>query len=462
MTYRLTLICTLGIALTTSSALAVKVNTNLFYDNSAGPNSGGNITTPDFIYVDTLTDATTGVVFDIEVRLAAAGGTGNLRTNGGTTDREFGVEGNNAAIDTVGESITASLQSLTVTDFGGNSASDVSVTFDGFTDMILFFVDNDGDSGEVTDGSNTLFEWNGSLVAGSPDTTLASGVGFTPGISGQSASNTNNARVEFSGVLPQTLVAASTAFSGSGTPVDPNRWRVDDFGVQFDVTVTERDLLTLRVTPNEMSILGGGVANGVDLDIDFVEIASDAGSLTTGTYTGLGGNPSYPAGSGTGDGWEFGSNNDSQKIIESYLLGSSTVAIDQEVMLGDGFDASGARDLSFTYHRVGDSQGTVGNVVYVLTGDFNGDLVVDGADYAYWRNNLGANESVLNGTGDQSGTVDSGDLNLWLQNFGISWAAPASASASTVPEPGAMGLAMLSTIVAGVWRRRSSVGCSCE
>src|SRR5690606_30966986 len=52
-----------------------------------------------------------------------------------------------------------------------------------------------------------------------------------------------------------------------------------------------------------------------------------------------------------------------------------------------------------------------------LAGDFNGNGVVDVADYVVWRNNLGADESILNGGGDNSGSVDVGDYVLWKSQF---------------------------------------------
>src|SRR5690606_35987017 len=44
---------------------------------------------------------------------------------------------------------------------------------------------------------------------------------------------------------------------------------------------------------------------------------------------------------------------------------------------------------------------------FAIQGDFNGDGSVDAADYLVWRNNLDQDEAVLNGAGDNSGTVDS-------------------------------------------------------
>src|SRR5690606_15369494 len=69
-----------------------------------------------------------------------------------------------------------------------------------------------------------------------------------------------------------------------------------------------------------------------------------------------------------------------------------------------------------------------------LAGDFNGDNVVDAADYTVWRNHLGGNESVLGGNGNNNGVVDAGDYTVWKDNFGASAGALGLASAQ-VPEP---------------------------
>lgn len=217
----------------TSPAQAGTVSANLFYD-------GGNQTVTSFDYVASLTDGATGIDFDVTVTITPNAG-GELRTNGGTSDREWGVRtaGDNAAISSAGESITAALTSVNVTDYNGNNPGDVTINFDGFTDIILFFTGNDGDAGRLTDGSSTLFSWEGVLDPNDADfgDTSFSGAPYTYGIVGESSINSNNAEVDLSLLLPTTLVAEFVAHSGTGSPVDPNRWRVDDYGVQFTVTV---------------------------------------------------------------------------------------------------------------------------------------------------------------------------------------------------------------------------------
>src|SRR5690606_19134577 len=50
-------------------------------------------------------------------------------------------------------------------------------------------------------------------------------------------------------------------------------------------------------------------------------------------------------------------------------------------------------------------------------GDFNGDGMVNLADYTVWRDNLGAgDESSLSNNGDDMNGVDAGDYQLWKQN----------------------------------------------
>ncbi|MEX2169531.1 MAG: hypothetical protein WD851_09475 [Pirellulales bacterium] len=63
-----------------------------------------------------------------------------------------------------------------------------------------------------------------------------------------------------------------------------------------------------------------------------------------------------------------------------------------------------------------------------LTGDYNGDGVVDAADYTVWRDHRGSNYAAADGNGN--GTVDTGDYTVWKANF-----SDAQGSASAVPEP---------------------------
>ncbi len=76
-----------------------------------------------------------------------------------------------------------------------------------------------------------------------------------------------------------------------------------------------------------------------------------------------------------------------------------------------------------------------------LDGDFNGDGIVNLADYTVWRDNLGnPDESVLMNNGDDMNGVDTGDYALWKSNFGATSGAGAlgtlQGGQQAVPEPG--------------------------
>ena len=65
-----------------------------------------------------------------------------------------------------------------------------------------------------------------------------------------------------------------------------------------------------------------------------------------------------------------------------------------------------------------------------VPGDYNGNGVVDGADYVLWRNGGPLQNEV-----DTTGTVNAADYSAWRARFGNT-AGSGSVLASTVPEPG--------------------------
>lgn len=93
-----------------------------------------------------------------------------------------------------------------------------------------------------------------------------------------------------------------------------------------------------------------------------------------------------------------------------------------------------------------------------LLGDFNGDGVVDAADYTVWRDNQGAPDSVLapGSTSDGSGFVDAGDYATWRANFGATGAAQGSppTGGENVPEPSCVALFLNAIAGACVTLRR--------
>src|SRR6185369_16467152 len=55
-----------------------------------------------------------------------------------------------------------------------------------------------------------------------------------------------------------------------------------------------------------------------------------------------------------------------------------------------------------------------------LPGDYNGDGVVNNADYQVWRSSFG-DTSALVADGNENGVVDTSDYVVWLKNVGRTW-----------------------------------------
>ena len=132
------------------------------------------------------------------------------------------------------------------------------------------------------------------------------------------------------------------------------------------------------------------------------------------------------------------------------ISGAFTLGGDLEVSLLGGFDPTSgswiiatAESFSGTFDSVTPGfaitqQGSnlVLSVVPTLPGDYNADGKVDAADYTVWRDG-GSPDSTIDG------------YNVWAANYG----ATAASSGSTVPEPTAVSLAALGTVLLLRWRR---------
>jgi hypothetical protein len=98
-----------------------------------------------------------------------------------------------------------------------------------------------------------------------------------------------------------------------------------------------------------------------------------------------------------------------------------------------------------------------------VTGDYNGDGIVDAADYTVWRDTLG--QTVFwkgdKADGDQSGIIDQGDYEFWRTHFGETITPPMGSGATlAVPEPASLGIACVAGLGLGaVGRRRRRRTC---
>lgn len=86
--------------------------------------------------------------------------------------------------------------------------------------------------------------------------------------------------------------------------------------------------------------------------------------------------------------------------------------------------------------------------------DFNGDLVVNGADFLAWQRNFEITDGtavVADGDANGDGNVTAADLGIWQSQFGTG---AAVGSVAAVPEPTAVALALASLTILGFGRSR--------
>lgn len=95
-----------------------------------------------------------------------------------------------------------------------------------------------------------------------------------------------------------------------------------------------------------------------------------------------------------------------------------------------------------------------------LVGDYNGNGVVDAADYTVWRDSLGSGTALANRDPLNTGNVSQADFISWRNNFGATLGSGAgSLATSAVPEPASLALvAMCVAFAAGGARRRGCFG----
>lgn len=205
--------------------------------------------------------------------------------------------------------------------------------------------------------------------------------------------------------------------------------------------VDDQPTLEVNTTTGEVTILNDTVT---PFEMNFYEINSPGGALAPGTWSSFQDQDLEGSGSpnNTGDGWEELGTPDGETIAEAYLQGSLTLGNGDSETLGNVFDNSvfGPNtdgDLQFNIGLTDDSL-LPGKVVYVtspgIAGDYNGNGVVDAADYTVWRDNLGGT-SLPNEGGISPGIVDEADYAFWKSRFGAS-SGSGAINTSTVPEPG--------------------------
>lgn len=246
------------------------------------------------------------------------------------------------------------------------------------------------------------------------------------------------------GLVP--VGTASLRVSIFGTPRNGGAdGYIDNVDVQITAATNELLFLEVNTTNGQVRLKN---QTGDPVYIDYYEVTSAGGSLHATNWNSLQEQnlSGFPAGNGTGNGWEEFGGKSSNVIGESYLTGSSAVAHNATVGLGAAFRTGFPQDLVFRY-------GALLGPAAALEGDYNGDNVVNAADYVLWRKNPAA-----------FGGTPAG-YNTWRANFGrtggpsgsstlitgfVRYVTSGAGSGTAVPEPGAVllvGIGVASLVV---------------
>ena len=91
----------------------------------------------------------------------------------------------------------------------------------------------------------------------------------------------------------------------------------------------------------------------------------------------------------------------------------------------------------------------------VATGDYNGNGVVDAADYVVWRKSLNQQGSGLAADSNGDGIVNTADYNFWRSRVGNVIVSTSGLGTSTaIPEPTSAALLLFAGAIAGIARKR--------
>jgi hypothetical protein len=210
-----------------------------------------------------------------------------------------------------------------------------------------------------------------------------------------------------------------------------NRARLNGFTLVSPAPPPE---LTLEVnTSGTMRLVN---EQGISFDINYYEIHSSSGSLKPAGWVSFDDTDGGP--DPLGSGWDEAPASNSNLLNEVSLNSVITFAPGNVASLGSAFTAGGAQDLDFKYAGPNDTVLRDGIVKYVsatagVAGDYNGNGVVDAADYVLWRKG-----GPLQNEGRTSGVVDQQDYRFWRARFGAATGSERGSSlngSTAAPEP---------------------------
>ena len=201
----------------------------------------------------------------------------------------------------------------------------------------------------------------------------------------------------------------------------------DRINVQGPVYNTHGDL----IATDAADLWDGSIANPIKYDESGVD-AFGSVAVWTGTSR---------IGKATAD-----NAGDWQDPTKTATVGSLDSVNDSWIQSGSVFGTSAARLF-----------GISSLLTVPLSGDYNGDGVVDAADYIVWRDTLGQTGAGLAADGNADGIIDGLDYDVWAGHFGQSLPDSAGASA-TIPEPSTAALLAIGCILALVGASSVRIG----
>ncbi len=199
-------------------------------------------------------------------------------------------------------------------------------------------------------------------------------------------------------------------------------------------------------------------AGTAPVDLDYYQFNSAAGSLKFSSWNSLSDQNFQSVGGGPGQSWDEAGGSSDSALAEVYLLDHPALAGGASVSIGNAYKLNAPHDLTLSYRLL---SGLVvpGTITYIgvapgVPGDYNGNGVVDAADYVVFRNNLGTAFQLQNEvSGVTPGQVTQEDYAAWRARFGNTSGSGSSLDGGqSVPEPSLIGLVLCIGLLLSVRR----------
>jgi hypothetical protein len=269
----------------------------------------------------------------------------------------------------------------------------------------------------------------------------------------------------WNGTIPAGAIDGVRVFNNGGGDASDLAFNNLAVGATTLVPLT----LEANKTTGEVKIKGNP---SLAANLNYYQISSVAGALDQIHWNSLdqqnlsavdGSDPGTIAGDSVTEGWDKDPSATSGLLTEYFLRASGAALTNGgSFSLGQAYNASifggASGDLQFSYGIAGGPRLT-GVVTYVtsagVVGDYNGNGVVDAADYVVWRSHLGQSFALPNRDPANIGVIGTADYSSWRNHFG-STGGGGAALASLVPEPSGilLGLIGQSMLVCVAGRRR--------